>query len=93
MFAKKYFNDCVCDTSFGIRGPEPYWERLTPGLVAQTVKNLPAMQETWVRFLSGEDPLEKGMATQYSCLEDPMDRGAWWATVHEVAKSWTQLSN
>ena len=30
---------------------------------------------------------------QYSCLENPMDRGAWWATVHEVAKSRTQLSN
>ena len=30
---------------------------------------------------------------QYSCLENPMDRGAWWVTVHGVAKSWTQLSN
>ena len=30
---------------------------------------------------------------QYSCLENPMDRGAWWATVHEVTKSWTQLSD
>ena len=30
---------------------------------------------------------------QYSCLENPMDRGAWWATVHRVAKSWTRLSN
>ena len=30
---------------------------------------------------------------QYSCLENPMDRGAWWATVHEVAKSGTRLSN
>ena len=29
---------------------------------------------------------------QYSCLENPMDRGAWWATVHGVAKSWTRLS-
>ena len=28
---------------------------------------------------------------QYSCLENPMDVGAWWATVHEIAKSWTQL--
>ena len=28
---------------------------------------------------------------QYSCLENPMDRGAWWATVHRVAKNWTQL--
>ena len=37
-------------------------------LVAQVVKNLPAMQETWVRFLSWEDPLEKGMATHSSIL-------------------------
>ena len=36
--------------------------------VAQTVKNLPAMQETWVRSLGGEDPLEKGMATYSSIL-------------------------
>ena len=28
---------------------------------------------------------------QYFCLENPMDRGAWWATVHRVAKNWTQL--
>ena len=32
-----------------------------------------------------------GNPLQYSCLENPMDRGAWWATVHEVAKSWTRL--
>ena len=37
-------------------------------LVAQIVKNLPAMQETWVQFLCQEDPLEKGMATHYSIL-------------------------
>ena len=30
---------------------------------------------------------------QYSCLENPMDRGAWWATAHGVEKSWTQLSD
>ena len=36
-----------------------------------------------------EDPLEKGMATQSICLENSMDRGAWWAKVHEAAKSWT----
>ena len=41
------------------------------------VKNLPAMQEAWVRSLGGEDPLVKGMATHssISCLENPMDRG------------------
>ena len=48
------------------------------------IKNLPAMWETWVQSLGWEDPLEKGMATHssYSCLENSMDRGAWWATVH-----------
>ena len=43
-------------------------------LVAQMVKNLPAMQETLVRSLGWEDPLEEDMATHL-----PMDRGAWWA--------------
>ena len=47
-------------------------------LVAQLVKNLPAMQETQVRFLGWEDPLEEGMATHSSILawRIPMDRGA-----------------
>ena len=50
------------------------------------VKTLPAMQETWVQSLGWEDPLEKEMVTQlrYSCLENPTDRGAWWATVHRI---------
>ena len=54
------------------------------------VKNLPAMQETWVQSLGLEDPLEKGKATyplQYSGLENSMDRGAWQATVHGVTES------
>ena len=34
-----------------------------------------------------------GNPLQYSCLENPMDRGAWWATVHSIAKNWTQLSS
>ena len=64
-------------------------------LVAQTVKNLPAMQETWVRSLGSEDPLEKEMATHFSILawRIRMDRGAWWAIVHGVAKSQTGLSD
>ena len=53
------------------------------GLIAQLVKSLPAMQVTLVRFLGWEDPLKKEMATQYSCLENPMEGGALWATVHE----------
>ena len=60
-------------------------------LVAQMVKNSPAMQETWVQSLSWEDSLEEDMATHSSILvwKIPMDRGAWWATVHGVAKSQT----
>ena len=52
------------------------------------------MQETWVRPLGQEDPLEEGMAPplQYSCLENSKDRGSWWATVHAVAKSQTRLN-
>ena len=57
-------------------------------LVAQLVKNLPAMQETWVPSLGWEDPLEEGMATHSSILawRIPMDREAWWATVHGGCK-------
>ena len=51
-------------------------------LVAQTVKNLPAKQETQVPSLGLEDPLEKEMATHSSiCLGNSVDREAWWATV------------
>ena len=55
------------------------------------VKNLPALQETQVRTLGWEDPLEQGNSypLQYSCLEYPMDRGTWWVTVHGVAKRQT----
>jgi len=55
------------------------------------VKNPPEMQETWVRSLAQEDPLEKrnGNPVQYSCLGNPMDRGAWWATVQGLGKSQT----
>ena len=43
---------------------------------------------------SGRFPGEgNGYPLQYSCLENPMDRGAWWASVHRVAKSWTRLSD
>ena len=64
-------------------------------LVAQTVKNFPAMQETWVQTLGWEDPLEASMATHSSILAQkiPMNGGAWQATVHGVTKSQTQLSD
>ena len=115
---------------------------MSASLVAQRLKHLPPMQETWIRSLGREDPLEKEMAThssilawriswteepgrlqftgsqrvghdwatslslllsciaegngnplQCSCLENPMDGGARWATVHGVTKSQTRLSD
>ena len=51
-------------------------------LVAQLVKNLPAMRKNWVQSLGWEDPLEEGMATHCRILawRIPMDRGAWWGS-------------
>ena len=57
--------------------------------MAQLVKNLPAMQETWVQSLGWKDPLEKETVTHSSIL-------AWripWTVVYEIAKSQIQLSN
>ena len=60
-------------------------------LVAQMVKNLPTMQDTWVRSLGQEDPPEEDMATHSSILawRILVDRGSWRATVHGVIKSQT----
>ena len=64
-------------------------------LVAQEVKNPPAMWETWVWSLGWKDSLEEGIATHSSILawRLPMDRRAWWAPVCGVTKSQTQLSD
>ena len=64
--------------------------------LALVVKNLPAntgdVRDTglipWLVRSSGG---RHGNPVQYSCLENPLDRGAWWATVHRVTKSWTWL--
>ena len=60
-------------------------------LGVQMVKNPHAMWETWVRSLGWEDPLEEGLATRSNtpAWGIPMERGAWWATIRRVAKSWT----
>ena len=57
--------------------------------MSQMVKNLPAMQETWIRSLGWEGPLEEGMATHSNipAWRIPMDRGTWQAMVHGVTKS------
>ena len=64
-------------------------------LVAETVKNLPVIASDWGSVLGlRRSPGEGyGNPLQYSCLGNPMDRGAWQATVHGVAKSWTRLSD
>ena len=62
---------------------------LLASLLAQTVKNLPAMWETQIWSLGGEASLEKGMATHSSILawRIPWTRGAWQAGVHGVTRS------
>ena len=59
------------------------------------VKDPLAMQETWIQSLGWEDPLKKSMVTHSSILawRILMDRGAWWATVQGVTKSWTGLND
>jgi len=63
--------------------------------VVQRIKRLRAIRETQLQPLGWEDPLEKEMAAHSSILAWSilMDRGAWWATVHGVAKSGARLSD
>ena len=60
-------------------------------MLAQMIKNLPAMQETGVQFLGQEDPTREGNGypLQYSCLENSVDRGFWQATVQGFTKNQT----
>ena len=68
-------------------------ELLGPFLVAQTLGNLPAMWETWVWSLAQGDPWRrKWQPTPVFLPGESMDRGAWRATVHGIAKSWTRLN-
>ena len=61
--------------------------------MAQMAKHLPTMQETWVQSLGWKDSPGEGNGNplQYSYLENPRDRGAWWAAVYGVAQSLTGL--
>ena len=83
------------ETSGPTRASSPISRRSPLYSGDSAVKKLPAMQETPVRSLGLEDPPEKGENTerilQDSCLENPMDRGPWGATIHGVAKSRTRL--
>ena len=66
-------------------------EVYTVVVVAQRIKNLSSKQDMQVQSLGWEDPLEEGMASHSSIppWRIPMDRGAWWITVHGVTKSQT----
>ena len=68
---------------------------LGASLVAQTVRNPLAMQETEIRSLGREDNAGEGNGYpfHYSCLENSIDRGAWRATIHGATKSQTRLSD
>ena len=89
--AKKSPNKLACQIS-----PVVFLRRFS--LVAKGLKkkkNPPAnAEDTGSIPRSGRSPGKgNGIPLKYPCLGNPMDRGAWWATVHEVAKSWTRLSN
>ena len=56
-------------------------------LVAQTVKNLPAVQEIWFDLWLGKIPWKRERKHKDSCLENPTDREAWWATVQRFTES------
>ena len=88
MEYKHKFQECMCYLA---------WSQaiLRASQLAQWVKNLPAMQEMQENVGSmpglGRSPGGgHGNPLQYSCLENPMDRGAWQAAVHRVAQSWTR---
>ena len=80
----------MCVMMLNFKMVSTFYCQLVACLVAQSVRNLPAMQETRVRFLGQEDPLVKVL--QYSCLENPMDRGVQQAVLHGVAGQ-TRLSD
>ena len=88
LFLGLQSNDCLPLTS-SRRAETLFASHNWASLVAQTVKNPPAIWEIWVRSLDLEDPLEESMATHSSILawRTSMDRGTWQAIVHRVTNS------
>ena len=94
--ALKKFAECTSEKPSGCYSFNQRQRHQWTSLVAKTVNNMPAMQETRVLSLGWEDPLEKGMATNSSILarEIPLtEEPGRLHTVHGIAKSWARLSN
>ena len=87
--ALKPDSDMILILEMSIREFETTLSNILASLVAQMVKHLPEIWETQVRSLGQEEGEGIGNPIQYPCLENPMDRGVWYATVPGVAKSWT----
>jgi len=79
----------------------PFFRRFCSAITSPIVKNTFKQQKSsgWLSYTYrvpgvGRSPGEgSGYPLQYPCLENPMDRGTWWAAVHEVSKRWTRLSD
>ena len=94
--ARNLITRCGREVHFGSQ-PRDYLPAFWPlraSLVAQTVESACNAEDLGPIPGSGRSPREgNGNPLQYSCLGNPMDGEAWWATVHGVAKCWKQLSN
>ena len=86
-------SDMILILEMSNREFETTLSNILASLVAQMVKHLPAIWETQVRSLGQEEGEGNGNPIQYPCLENPMNRGVWRATVHEITKSRTRLSD
>ena len=102
----KYTIDTICkiDNSreHTVWHKESYLEHC--GLNGIIYSSIPSLPDSWpslysrnehniIKQLYSNNREGNGNPLQYSCLENPMDRGAWWAAVHQVVKSWTRLSD
>ena len=94
LAALNFITKVFCEHSFYKYIRHERFVSFRVSLLAQMAKNLPAKQEIGsIPGLGRHPPREgNGNPLQYPCLENPMDRGAWQATVHGVSKSQTRLS-